>query len=51
MVTTRALTQGRSVTNPETIRPRVLQIPTIEMRKDASTLEIPFDSANAGINM
>jgi len=51
VVTTRAFTPGRSVKNPEMIRPRVLQIPTIERRKEASIGLTPLFIAKEGMNM
>ena len=50
-VTTRALTPGRSVSIPERILQIVLQMPTMEMRKEALTLEMPWDLARLGRNM
>ena len=44
-VTTRALTPRRSVSIPERILQIVLQIPTMEMRKEAFTLEMPREVA------
>ena len=48
-VSTRALTPGRSVSIPE----RILQVvlPTMEMREEAFTLEIPREVARLGRNM
>jgi len=47
-VTTRAFTPGRSVRIPDNILQSVLQIPTIEIRKEAFTADIPFDWAKSG---
>ena len=50
-VTTRALTPGRSVSQPERIRQIVFEIPTIEIRKAAFTVSIPLEVARDGRNM
>ena len=50
-VTTRALTPGKSVNIPDRILPIVLQMPTIEMRKDALSSETPLSMASFGRNV
>ena len=50
-VTTRALTPGRSVSQPDRIRQMVLEMPTMEMRKEALTSVMPLEVAREGRNM
>ena len=47
-MTIRAFTHGRSVSIPDNILQMVLHMPTIDMRKEAFTSEIPRSTARPG---